>query len=244
MVHYSLPPYKYMYFSFVWGICSRTGFAVWIPLVHFLSCRVFLSPSFMTNTFARYISLDWFFFLSQLEVNHPSPPCLQTFGWEICHHSHIPFFYGTWLFLACIFQHTLFVLYLVFAVSNLWQFECIWSQLKHKPVVTLGRDFLDRIIWSRRSYLKCGLLCLVAAQIKGHERRKLCFTCSSSLSGEISCILLLIHSFLVIITNFIRIPVQTEDQLLSRNLCGGLQCRNENAKTFIPVNYYYKPLLD
>lgn len=198
----------------------------------------------MTNTFVRYIILDWYFFPSQLEINHPSPPCLQTFAWEMCCYSHIPFFYGTWLFLACIFQHTLFGLYLVFTVSNLWQFECVWSQLKHKPVVTLGRDFLNqKIRWSRKTYLKCGLHCLVAAQIKGHEKRKLCFTCLSSLSGEIPCILLLIHSFLVIITKFIRIPVQSEDHPLSRNLWG-LQCRSENSKTFISVNNYYKPLLD
>lgn len=141
MVHSSLPPYKYMYFSFVCGICSRTSFVVWIPLVCFLSCRVFLSPSFMTNTFARYISLDWYFFLSQLGINHPSPPCLQTFDWEICRYSHIPLFYGTWLFLACIFQHTLFGLCLVFTVPL-----TIWMHLKPTQTQACGHSW-ERFSW-------------------------------------------------------------------------------------------------
>lgn len=145
-------------FSSVWGILSRTGLDVWIPLVCFLSCRVFF-PLHLWQIPLLDI-LVWVgtcFFFSHLEIKHSKPSLLANFG--LRNVLLFPYSCLLWdlVFLTCIFQHTFLGLYLVFAVANVgWQPKCIWSQLKAKPMVTLGDIFLIRSSEVRRPTLNVG----------------------------------------------------------------------------------------
>lgn len=83
-------------------------------------------------------------------------------------------------------------------------------------------DFLNQIIFSKEKYPKTGPH-LVAAHIKGHGRRRILLSvCLFLLSLPSSTKLLLRYFFAHIRTNFSGIPMETEDQQLSRHLTSRL----------------------
>lgn len=116
--------------SLVCRIPSKTSLVVWILLVFFATHNFFLSPSFMPNTFARYISLVHTCFLSQLEIHHSKPSLLVNFWLRNMLLLPHPCLLWGLLFLSCIFLYTFFGLCLVFAVANLSR-NCIWFMGMH-----------------------------------------------------------------------------------------------------------------
>lgn len=72
----------------------------------------------------------------------------------------------------------------------------------------------------------CGQNLLVTAQIKEYRRMRLCFCLIALTPAETSSTLLPKHSFTCIRTSFFDLPVQTEDQQLSRPPVPGRDCQD------------------
>lgn len=69
------------------------------------------------------------------------------------------------------------------------QFDWIWNQLKHKVLGTPARNSLIQSVWRGTPHSSCRCHLLVAAQMKGHGRRK------ASLLACLPPLLLEVHLF-------------------------------------------------